>query len=81
MKKLISPNLTCRKLGCQDTVPSYGGYPGLPQSHCCRCGMKTGYADPILDLPDFEKPTYPYTRLCDSMAEWFRKLFKNEKIV
>lgn len=41
----ISWNQWLREMNCslfnhQFFVPSHGGYPGLPQSHCYRCGKK-----------------------------------------
>lgn len=51
-KVLISPKWWCRWFGCRTTGPYYG----MPQSHCWRCGMRTGYANPALNLPDFVKP-------------------------
>lgn len=32
----------------------FGSYYGMPQSHCRRCGQKTRYADPKLNLPEID---------------------------
>lgn len=32
---------TCRREGCQASVPSGGYCPGKPQAHCYRCGKRT----------------------------------------
>lgn len=50
--KPVSPSWLCRLLGCI----LYGPYYGMPQSHCWRCGMITGYANPALNLPMFVEP-------------------------
>ena len=52
MKKLISQSWWCRMFGCK----TYGPYYRMPQSHCWNCGMKTGHANPALNLPDFVEP-------------------------
>jgi len=56
-----STNTKCLKRGCQTSIPWYGHYPGLSQSHCCRCGMITYHADKerLSTLPDFVEPLYP----------------------
>lgn len=33
----------CSIKGHMDYVPWWGGYPGLPQSHCYRCGKASTY--------------------------------------
>lgn len=68
--KLISPNPTCRRIGCQTTVPSDGGYPGMPQSHCYRCGMKTCYAADWVK-EDFALPIRPEINLWDAIKFLF----------
>jgi hypothetical protein len=56
--KLVSRHPFCRRWGCIDHVPAGGGYPGLPQSHCYRCGMINGHADKYRypSLPDYDEP-------------------------
>lgn len=57
--KLESPDFLCRVYGHQDYVPSGGGYPGMPQSHCYYCGKKnynasewcTEWSEPISFRP------------------------------
>lgn len=68
--KLISPNAKCRILGCRTCVPYYGYYPGMPQSHCPRCGMiNSGARD---GCEDFCEPLYPESDTYFKIIEWFR---------
>lgn len=71
--ELVSPNAKCRALGCQTHVPWYGGYPGMSQSHCTRCGMRTHYAQEGVE--DFVEPHYPesdwYYRWKEKISEWW----------
>lgn len=69
LKNLKSPNPTCRRIGCQDYVPCYGGYPGMPQAHCYRCGMITSNA--VAFCEDFVEPIEPEIYLFDRIMNWF----------
>jgi len=66
---IISPNAKCRVKGCQGHVPSYGGYPGMPQSRCTRCGVKLKSHSYYDKVSDFEDPSYPE---CD----WFYRIIE-----
>jgi len=70
---LVSLNPTCRRIGCQTYVPSGGGYPGMTQSHCYRCGMRTGHAADF--CKDFEEPIQPEVHLYDRVVAFFRRVF------
>lgn len=59
MEKLVSRNAKCRAVGCQHSVPYYGCYPGLPQSRCCRCGIKLPSHFDFKNAPLYDEPTYP----------------------
>ena len=69
IRNLTSPNPTCRRVGCQSCVPPQGHYAGLPQSHCPRCGMKTGHA--VDRCPDFVTPIYPEVHFRDRLIAAF----------
>lgn len=60
LSKMVSKNPWCRVFGCQNFVPSGGGYPGLPQSHCYRCGLVNSNADigRCLSMEFQEEPIY-----------------------
>lgn len=68
MKDPVSPNAMCRVLGCRLSVPPWGGYPGMPQSHCPRCGMRTSLARK--DVPEFMVPLYPEWDGLFRLFEW-----------
>jgi hypothetical protein len=70
----VSPNAKCRVLGCRAHVPHYGCYPGLPQAHCTRCGMKTWNADPKESL-NFVEPNYPENDLFYVLLELAQNLY------
>lgn len=72
-RALVSPNPTCRRTGCLDHVPSGGGYPGMSQAHCYRCGMVTSRANDT--CADFAKPIAPEIALTDVIADIWRGLF------
>lgn len=74
---LVSPNAKCRVLGCYAHVPPWGGYPGMLQSHCPRCGMITWWAADFCE--DFTTPNYPESDWLYRVIEWFQKrLFKKQ---
>ena len=76
-RKLISPNAKCRAIGCRTSVPPYGGYPGMPQSHCPRCGMVTSIARP--GVPEFIEPLYPESDLWWRITEYAKALIQKLK--
>ena len=67
--KIISPNAKCRIKGCHGYVPSYGGYPGMPQSRCTRCGMKNSGHAGYDKAPDFDEALYPE-------SDWFYRIIE-----
>ena len=68
MARLVSPNPICRRWGCQEHVPPSGYYSGMPQSHCYRCGMRTGCA--AQPCADFVEPIGE-TWLDRLLVKWF----------
>lgn len=72
MKGLVSKNAKCRVLGCTSSIPWYGAFPGMPQSHCPRCGMITWQASD--GCADFVQPLHPEPDLLYRVVEWFRRL-------
>lgn len=68
LSELVSPNETCRRYGCLLCIPSFGSYPGMPQSHCPRCGMRNWSAHD--QCPDFIEPLYPDCPASESDGYW-----------
>ena len=77
--KPVSPNAICRAKGCRASVPPWGWYPGLTQSHCPRCGMITYAA--AEGLPDFKEASYPewdgFARLWEKVTRFIGTVRKN----
>jgi hypothetical protein len=68
-RNLTSTNAKCRVLGCQTSVPHYSnGFPGMPQSHCTRCGLITWNAASYCS--DYSEPLYPESDLLYRGIEW-----------
>jgi hypothetical protein len=67
-----SDNPICRKMGCQDAIPTYGGHPGIPMPHCTRCGLRNPNATEWAE--ERRKPLHPSGRFvvwfCEKVLGW-----------